>query len=103
MVPITQVFIDELGWRSAWVALAGLLLLLLLPMVPLAVRMPEDLGLQPDNGGLRPAAASASQPPPGVAIRLRGHTHTMLLWVLLLGLVFGSFTLEQNELIVAPF
>ena len=52
MVPITQVFIDELGWREAWVALAAMLLLVMLPMVPLAVRAPEDLGLQPDNGEL---------------------------------------------------
>jgi len=104
MVPITQVLIDELGWRDAWVVLAALLLLVLLPMVPLAVRAPEDLGLLPDNGelpkpGERPRVSAATER----NFTLHEATHTLRFWVLLVGIVFGSYSLQTNTIIMKPY
>jgi MFS family permease len=104
MVPITQALIDAAGWRDAWLILAVLLLAVMLPMVPLAVRAPEDLGLQPDNGEL---------PKPGTRQRISAATersftlgeavHTVRFWVLMLGIVFGSYSLQTNTIIMKPY
>jgi predicted MFS family arabinose efflux permease len=49
-VPLTQVLIDEFGWRTAWVLLAALGTGLIVPLSLLFVRRePEDLGLLPDG------------------------------------------------------
>jgi MFS family permease len=80
------------------------LLAVMLPMVPLAVRAPEDLGLQPDNGEL---------PKPGTRQRISAATersftlgeavHTVRFWVLMLGIVFGSYSLQTNTIIMKPY
>lgn len=49
-VPLTQVFIDTWGWRTAWVVLAGLGVGLIVPPALLFLRRePEDIGLLPDG------------------------------------------------------
>ena len=58
-VPVTQLLIDGVGWRSAWVVLALLGAGLIVPLSILFVRrQPEDMGLLPDGAAL---------PLPGVA------------------------------------
>jgi MFS family permease len=53
-VPLTQLLIDGVGWRMAWVILALIGAGLIAPLALLFVRrQPEDLGLLPD--GDRPA------------------------------------------------
>lgn len=41
--------IDELGWRDAWMVLAVLFTLLMIPAVAVMRRAPEDHGLHPDG------------------------------------------------------
>jgi MFS family permease len=49
-VPLTQLLIDRVGWRSAWVVLALVGAGLIVPLSLLFVRrQPEDLGLRPDG------------------------------------------------------
>jgi cyanate permease len=49
-VPLTQVLIDTLGWRSAFVALAGIVVLIAIPPVALWMRRsPESMGMLPDG------------------------------------------------------
>ena len=54
-VPLTQVFIDAWGWRTAWIALAVLGMCVIAPLSAVFVRrQPEDMGLLPD--GITPTA-----------------------------------------------
>ena len=54
-VPLTQLFIDTWGWRTAWIALAVLGIGVIVPLsLVLVRRQPEDMGLLPD--GLSPLA-----------------------------------------------
>ncbi len=104
MVPITQVLITELGWRDAWTVLGVLLAIVLLPMVPFAVRAPEDLGLLPDNGvqpkpGARQRVSAATER----SFTLSEATHTVRFWVLLLAIVFGSYSLQTNTIVMKPY
>jgi MFS family permease len=49
-VPLTQLFIDRLGWRSAFVALAAVVLASgLWPVALWMRRSPESMGLRPDG------------------------------------------------------
>jgi MFS family permease len=50
-VPLTQIFIDAFGWRTAWILLALIGAGLIIPLSLIFVRrQPEDLGLLPDGG-----------------------------------------------------
>ena len=70
-VPLTQVFIDAWGWRTAWLALAGIGAGIIVPLSLLFVRrQPEDYGLLPD-GAPDPASVAgraASAAGPGVEL-----------------------------------
>ena len=60
MVPVTQMVIDSSGWRTAYLVLAAVAFLLILPVQALLLRgRPEDLGLLRD--GRKPAAKSVSR------------------------------------------
>ena len=49
-VPLTHVFIDAWGWRTAWVVLAAIGAGILIPLsIILLRREPEDMGLLPDG------------------------------------------------------
>jgi MFS family permease len=54
-LPLTHVFIDTWGWRTAWVVLAALGAGILLPMAVIFLRrQPEDMGLLPDGDEVDP-------------------------------------------------
>ncbi len=55
ITPLTTWAIDHLGWREAWLWLAGCTVAIMLPVAFLMRRAPEDYGLQPD--GLRDGTA----------------------------------------------
>ena len=49
-VPLTQILIDAVGWRNAWVILAALGVAVIVPLSAVFVRrQPEDMGLLPDG------------------------------------------------------
>jgi MFS family permease len=59
-VPLIQYLSDTAGWRTAWLVLAGLAVVLLTPAAALFLRRrPEDVGLLPD-GATRPARVAAT-------------------------------------------
>jgi len=52
VVPVVQILISNLGWRAAFIALAGMVLFGLLPVGLIVLRgRPEDLGQQVDGAG----------------------------------------------------
>ena len=49
-VPLTQILIDGVGWRMAWVVLAIIGVAVIVPLSAVFVRrQPEDMGLLPDG------------------------------------------------------
>ena len=55
-VPLTQILIDEVGWRDAWVILAAIGVAVIVPLSAVFVRrQPEDMGLLPDGDTSEPA------------------------------------------------
>lgn len=49
MTPLVAWCIDSFGWRAAWVVLAGVVVLVMVPASLLMRRSPEDEGLLPDG------------------------------------------------------
>jgi OFA family oxalate/formate antiporter-like MFS transporter len=69
MVPLTQILIDEIGWRAAWAVLGILGAGVIVPLSLLFIRrQPEDLGLHPDGRTLNeeapPMAGTRPTPAP---------------------------------------
>ena len=64
LIPLSQQLIDLFGWKSTWMVLGLLILLLAIPLTYLIIReKPEDLGLMQDgeeNNNLVEKATSAS-------------------------------------------
>jgi MFS family permease len=58
LLPVVQFLIEQVGWRSACLALGILVLVVLAPINLLLRKRPEDLGLAPD-GDHKPASAAA--------------------------------------------
>ena len=83
---IAQFAIAHDGWRSGWIALGTVVLIVgFLPVWLFLVRRPEDMGLQPDPGG-----PTASQPgttdtlPAEPAFSRRQALRTSSFWLLIL-------------------
>ena len=97
-VPLTQLFIDAWGWRTAWVALAFLGIGVIVPLSLVFVRrQPEDMGLLPDGPPppVEPdAGAGASAGPRGdleVSWTVREAMRTLSFWSLVV--VFGMMAM----------
>jgi MFS family permease len=102
MAPLTAFLISQLGWRDAWTALAVIMLVLLLPCVPLAVRSPEDIGLVPDNG-LGPPAGSRRSAATERSYRLSELVGTMRFWFLMLTMLIGAYSLQTHTVVMLPY
>ncbi len=61
-IPLTQVLINEIGWRGAWIVLAIIGLVVIVPLGLVFVRrQPEDVGMLPDGGV--PGGIPSESPP----------------------------------------
>jgi MFS family permease len=100
MAPVTAWLIDQFGWRDAWGVLAVIMMAALLPLVPFAVRSPEDLDLEPDNGAtIKSSARSAATER---SFSLNQVVHTWQFWLLLTGVLIGNFSLQTHTVIMVP-
>lgn len=101
--PYVQYLITEFGWRTAYLGLAGTILVVSFPIIALVVRdTPQSMGLQPD-GDAAPAAGSApAGPPPGMTVGEALRTTTfwkMLVAFLLIGLSVTSVQIALPQLL----
>ena len=60
LLPLAQGLIEREGWRAACLALAGLILVVLLPLNLLLRRGPQEIGLTPDGDSASQALARKS-------------------------------------------
>ena len=107
MAPILGIIIATAGWRTSWGVLAGIVLLVNLPLVLFFMRrIPEDMGLLPDGGVAHTTPAAAARTPSDQAAglestwTLRTATRTRTLWLLvvasnLVGFATSSVSFHQ--------
>jgi MFS family permease len=101
MAPVTAFLIAELGWRDAWGVLGLIMAVTLLPLVVLAVRSPEDIGLLPDNG-VQPRSAARSIASER-SFTLSDVIRTWQFWLLLLGVILGNYSLQLHTYVMVPY
>ena len=88
-IPLTQVLINEIGWRGAWIVLAIFAVCVIVPLSAIFVRrQPEDVGMIPDgdappeaNPGNGSALRQASEE---VSWTVREAVRTTTLWRLVI-------------------
>ena len=104
MAPTVQFIIHNWDWRSAWVALAAIMLCVgVIPSALFIRRQPEDMGLQIEGA----AQSSSSARQPG-AERDQAHTplrevaRTPSFWVILASLFLGSVAISGAGLHIVP-
>jgi MFS family permease len=109
MAPVIQFMIDTVGWRSAFMILAGLVLCILVPMTALFQRRsPKDVGqfpdgVVPDSSGIHASQPEGSRkdirsPPLSEQWTLRSSLHTRAFWWM--GLVNICSGFSTNMLVV---
>lgn len=82
---VAQFAITHDGWRSGWLAIGALTLLVgLLPCWLFVARRPEDVGLQPDGAPSPRAGAKASAPLVEPSYSRRQAIRTPAFWLLML-------------------
>ncbi len=100
MVPLVSILVSQVGWRDAWTGLAVIMFIMVLPCVPLAVRSPEDIGLQPD--GIDHAARTRASPGYMTerSYTLQEALRMSQFYLLLAAIIFGSFSLQTGTIIM---
>jgi MFS family permease len=104
MIPLTQFLIDRIGWRSAFMVTAGLILVVVVPANALLQRRrPEDVG-QLADGDARPEHSMPQQrnPSPQRNWTLRAAVWSFPFWCITVGhLGLGTAIFMINTHIVA--
>jgi MFS family permease len=96
IVPLSQVFISEMGWRQAFRMLALLLVVLITPLNLLFQRhRPEDVGLSPDSGSTPPMARTASSTAHETGWTLGRAVRNFRFWALAMGVFTGALPLHM--------
>ena len=88
-IPLTQVLINEIGWRGAWIVLAIVGLVVIVPLGATFIRrQPEDVGMLPDGGApledSGDGASPARQAVEEVSWTVREAVRTTTLWRLVI-------------------
>ena len=96
-MPATQLFIEHLGWRSAWLVLAVLGVVVICPITLIWMRrIPEDHGQQPDGGrGFSYAAAGNDDEDQWT---LRNAIRQRVFWVLAFAMGMVAFAISTVAL-----
>lgn len=98
LVPLTQILISWLGWRSTFMVMAGLVLLTVVPANALLQRRsPADLGQLPDGDASPPGRAAEAH------AGRRGETHNWTLRTALASFPFWTITVGHLALGAALF
>lgn len=105
--PVTQIIIENFGWRTAWLVLGSLILLVIIPAAGIFMRRtPEDIGLLPDgdNAPLKPNPGEVVKPEiiKRVAARLeetwtlKEALRTPVLWMIIASFILSGMGLSAG-------
>lgn len=97
VVPLTQLLISEVGWRTAYLVLAVMLLVTVIPLnAVFQRRRPQDIGLLPDFGKIRESSDSgADHSGPPDDCTLRRAIRSARFWFLALAVFIGALPLHM--------
>ena len=94
LLPITQLLIDVVEWRKAWLYLGVISMVITIPPALIFLRrQPEDMGLRPDGDAapsIGPDSTDREEDEEAVWT-LREALHTRAFWLLTTALVLGGF------------
>ena len=95
--PLVAFWVEAYDWRTAALALSGVVLLLLIPVWLLVVNRPEDVGLHPDGGTAGETSGSDATPEVTTGSLLRSRN----LWVITasIGLAWAPVTVLLAHLV----
>ena len=103
LAPAVGFIIENHGWRNAYLSMAILIWVIVIPLGALVVRTrPSEMGLYPDGAGGPPDMASGT----GTTVAdvsgftLRQAARTPVLWLIAVSFLFGSFS--SMGLVQAP-
>ena len=107
LMPVTQLLIDQVGWRTTWTILAVIFITLTIPAAALFLRRsPEDMGLTMDGDpvGLATASTSAEQQGgPEATWTVREALCTSALWKLMLVFSLGGVAMGGTMVHRIPY
>lgn len=84
MPPLFLLLINQFGWRNAYVALGGLVCLIMLPLILVLYRnRPEDVGQSLDGRSVKDATRIREETAKAISFTLREAQHTRPYWILL--------------------
>ena len=95
-LPLTQVFIDGVGWRDAWLYLGIISMVLIIPVSLVFLRrQPEDMGLLLDGDTENPPADNSDRPTrePEVVWSIKEALATRAFWMLTAAMVLSGFAM----------
>ena len=95
-VPVTQLLIDGVGWRTTWIILACISMSIIIPLTLVFLRrQPEDMGLLPDGDATRITGPESKTTPGDVETvwTVRQALRTRAFWVLTASLMLGGFAM----------
>lgn len=102
-IPLSADLVASLGWRSALLALAGLLAVLTIPLHALVLRRsPLDLGLRPD-GEPRDATAPTLSTPADIHVSLRAALQDLDFWWLTIAFAISTFATVALTVHLIPY
>ncbi|MDA1215369.1 MAG: MFS transporter [Chloroflexi bacterium] len=107
-IPIMiQWFINEVGWRDAWLLLGIITLVLLVPIAALIHTSPEDVGLNPDGDEALPVPGTTATTQATAASEYSYTRYEAvrmpLFWLVIAGLTLGTFGIMGLIPHIIPF
>lgn len=110
ITPLSQVLIDNLGWRNAWTIIGAMVLVVMLAPIAIFVRRrPEDMGLRPDGdppSGPDPRSLSAVQVAAmkaDVVWTLAQVVRTRALWLIMIAFGLSGMGLFAMIMHIVPY
>ncbi len=96
VVPATERLIVALGWRNAYLALAGVMLSAVVPLnLFLQRRAPQDMGLLPDFGATASAGSRGPRRAQDGGVTLAAALRNYRFWALAGGFVLGAIPVHM--------
>ncbi len=104
-LPVTQILIESVGWRNAWLVLAAISMAMIVPMALIFLRrQPEDMGLAPYGATGTPAVGSGAKAIQEEPLWTAGQAfRTSTFWWLMLFFALVGFAMGSTNVHRLPY
>ena len=102
--PLAQILIDNVGWRHAYLILAGIMVVVVISAAQILRSSPKEIGLLPygerGNGDVK---VSGNRPASAPALKLSQAIHNKVFWMILLATGTGHLTYQMIWVHLVPY